>query len=266
MVNPEQGDISIWPQIPAAVAQDPALEARINELLNGLSIERKVAQIIQPEIRDFTVEDMREYGFGSYLNGGGAFPNNNKHSSVQDWIDLAEAMYQASVDDSLDGSTIPTMWGTDAVHGHNNVIGATLFPHNIGLGAANDPDLIRRIAEATAKEVMVTGIDWVFAPTVAVVRDDRWGRSYEGYSEAPEIVRDYAAAIVEGLQGRPGEDFLGDSQVIATVKHFVGDGGTVDGVDQGDNVSTEQELFDIHSQGYVGGLTAGAPTVMASFN
>ena len=158
------------------------------------------------------------------------------------------------------------MWGTDAVHGHNNVIGATLFPHNIGLGAANNPELIEKIANITATEVMVTGIDWVFAPTVAVVRDDRWGRTYEGYSEDPEIVRTYAASIVKGLQGHADKDFLSDDRVISTVKHFIGDGGTVDGDDQGNNVSSEQELFDIHAQGYVGGLSAGAQSVMASFN
>ena len=127
---------AIWPQLNLPVAQAPATEQRISEMLAGMTLAQKVAQMIQPEIRDITVEDMRKYGFGSFLNGGGAFPNDNKHATPADWIALAEAMYQASVDDSLDGSTIPTMWGTDAVHGHNNVIGATLFPHNIGLGAA----------------------------------------------------------------------------------------------------------------------------------
>ncbi|MFD2166632.1 exo 1,3/1,4-beta-D-glucan glucohydrolase [Thalassotalea euphylliae] len=259
-------NIDIWPTLDIAVKKDEKIEASVESLLAKMTLEQKVAQMIQPEIRDITVEDMRKYGFGSYLNGGGSFPSNNKQSTPQDWIQLAEDMYQASIDDSLDGSSIPTMWGTDAVHGHNNVIGATLFPHNIGLGAANNPDLIEKIAEITAKEVMVTGIDWVFAPTVAVVRDDRWGRTYEGYSEDPEIVRSYSAAIVKGLQGHADGDFLSDQRVISTVKHFVGDGGTVGGDDQGDNISSEQELFDIHAQGYVGGLTAGSQSVMASFN
>ncbi|WP_100656533.1 glycoside hydrolase family 3 protein [Alteromonas flava] len=255
-----------WPRLDIAVKADPAIEKRVEKILSELTLEQKVAQLIQPEIRDITVDDMRTYGFGSYLNGGGAFPNQNKHASVQDWVALADAMYMASIDDAIDGSTIPTMWGTDAVHGHNNVIGATLFPHNIGLGAARNPQLIEDIARATAKEVMATGIDWVFAPTVAVVRDDRWGRTYESYSEDPQIVHDYAAAIVKGLQGQPGVDLLSDDHVISTVKHFVGDGGTVGGDDQGDNVAAEEELFAIHAQGYVGGLEAGAQTVMASFN
>jgi len=256
----------IWPKLNIAVKKDAEIEAQIASYLNSMTLEQKVAQMIQPEIRDITVEDMRKYGFGSYLNGGGAFPNGDKHATPQDWVALAEKMYQASVDDSIDGSKIPTMWGTDAVHGHNNVIGATLFPHNIGLGAANNPDLIEQIAAVTAVEVMATGIDWVFAPTVAVVRDDRWGRTYEGYSEDPEIVREYSAAIVNGLQGKADEDFLSDKRVISTVKHFLGDGGTVDGDDQGNNIDSEQSLFDIHAQGYVGGLSAGSQSVMASFN
>ncbi|MDO6444701.1 exo 1,3/1,4-beta-D-glucan glucohydrolase [Colwellia sp. 1_MG-2023] len=259
-------NLAIWPKLDIAVKQDPHVEAKVSALLKSMTLEQKVAQMIQPEIRDISVEDMRQYGFGSYLNGGGAFPDNNKHATPADWIKLAESMYQASIDDSLDGSKIPTMWGTDAVHGHNNVIGATLFPHNIGLGAANNPELIEAIAAITAKEVMVTGIDWVFAPTVAVVRDDRWGRTYEGYSEDPEIVRHYSAAIVKGLQGAAEQDFLGDERVISTVKHFLGDGGTEAGDDQGDNLATEQALFDIHAQGYVGGLSAGSQSVMASFN
>lgn len=257
---------SVWPVLQLPVKQAPAMEQAITELLAKMTLEQKIAQMIQPEIRDITVEDMRKYGFGSYLNGGGAFPNDNKYATPADWIALAEAMYQASMDASLDGIAIPTMWGTDAVHGHNNVIGATIFPHNIGLGAANNPTLIEQIAEATAREVMATGIDWVFAPTVAVVRDDRWGRTYESYSENPQIVHDYAAAIVRGLQGAADQDFLSERRVISTVKHFVGDGGTTGGVDQGNTEVSEEELFRIHAQGYVGGLQAGAQTVMASFN
>lgn len=259
-------NLSVWPTITSEVKKDAALEKQVKSLLSTMTLEQKVAQMIQPEIRDITPEDMRKYGFGSYLNGGGAFPQNNKHATPQDWIALAEEMYQASIDDSLDGSTIPTIWGTDAVHGHNNVIGATLFPHNIGLGAAHNPELVEEIAKITATEVMVTGIDWVFAPTVATVRDDRWGRTYEGYSEDPEIVKLYAAAVVKGLQGRANLDFLSDNRVISTVKHFIGDGGTAAGDDQGNNLAPEEELYRLHAQGYVGGLTAGAQSVMASFN
>ncbi|MGB3724777.1 MAG: glycoside hydrolase family 3 N-terminal domain-containing protein [Glaciecola sp.] len=261
-----QGNLDIWPRLNITVPRDNAVESKVDAILGNLTVEQKVAQMIQPEIRDITIDDMRKYGFGSYLNGGGSFPNGNKQASIQDWIDLAESFYQASVDDSIDGTSIPTMWGTDAVHGHNNVIGATLFPHNIGLGAANNPKLIEEIAKVTATEVMVTGIDWIFAPTVATVRDDRWGRTYEGYSESPDIVHDYSVAIVHGLQGAYGDGFLGPDKVLSTVKHFIGDGGTIGGDDQGNTVVSEQTLFDIHAQGYVGGLSAGAQSVMASFN
>lgn len=257
---------AVWPRLSIEVKQDPVIEKQVAKLLSSMTLEQKIAQMIQPEIRDITVEDMRKYGFGSYLNGGGSFPTADKKAPPADWINLAQSMYLASIDSSLDGSSIPTMWGTDAVHGHNNVIGATLFPHNIGLGAMNNPLLVEKIAAATAKEVMVTGIDWVFAPTVAVVRDDRWGRTYEGYSEDPEIVKAYASAVVKGLQGSVDDDFLGDERVISTVKHFLGDGGTEKGDDQGDNLASEQDLFKLHAQGYVGGLTAGAQSVMASFN
>ncbi|MCU7553405.1 putative glycoside hydrolase [Alteromonas sp. ASW11-19] len=255
-----------WPEVAFSTENSDAVEARVDELLSSMTLEQKVAQIIQPEIRDVTVEDMRKYGFGSYLNGGGAFPNNDKHATMEDWVALAESMYQASVDDSLDGISIPTMWGTDAVHGHNNVVGATLFPHNIGLGAMNDPELIHKIATVTAKEVRATGIDWIFAPTVATARDDRWGRTYESYSEDPEIVGKYARAIVSGLQGDIRDGNIDDAHVISTVKHFVGDGGTEGGDDQGNNIADEETLYRIHAQGYVEGLNAGAQSVMASFN
>src|SRR5262249_42938485 len=155
---------------------------------------QKIGQMVQPDIRSVTPEDVRKYKLGSILNGGGAWPANDKHATVADWVALADKFYDASMDAS-NGPAIPIIWGTESVHGHNNVVGATIFPHNIGLGAAHDPDLIERIGEITAREVAVTGIDWVFAPTLAVVRDDRWGRTYEGYSEDPQIVRSYAGRM-----------------------------------------------------------------------
>ena len=145
-----------------------------------MSVEQKVGQMIQPEIKFVSPSDVKKYHIGSILNGGGSFPGERKNSAIQDWVDLADDYYNASVDTSNGGTGIPIIWGTDAVHGHNNVIGATLFPHNIGLGAANDPQLLRQIGEVTAREVAVTGIDWIFAPTVAVVKDNRWGRSLRG--------------------------------------------------------------------------------------
>lgn len=237
------------------------------ELLARMSLEEKVGQVIQAEIDQVTPEDVRRYHLGSVLNGGGSHPGGRKRTSPAEWVALADALYDASMDTSDGGQAIPVIWGCDAVHGHNNVIGATIFPHNIALGATRDPELIRRIGEVTAIEIRVTGLDWNFAPTVAVVRDDRWGRTYEGYSEDPEIVRQCAGAMVRGLQGDPrSADFLDGRHVIATAKHFLGDGGTLGGRDQGDNISSEQELRDVHAAGYVAALEAGVQTVMASYS
>jgi beta-glucosidase len=255
-----------WPQV-ARPPQDRQIEAKVAALLARMTLEQKIGQMVQPDIRSVTPDDVRKFRLGSVLNGGGAFPGENKHASVADWVALADRFYDASMDTANGQLAIPIMWGTDAVHGHNNVIGATLFPHNIGLGAAHDPDLMERIGAVTATEVAVTGLDWTFAPTVAVVRDDRWGRTYESYSEDPEIVRAYAERIVRGLQGTPGsKSFLDTSHVLATAKHFIGDGGTADGVDRGDNRSSEAELLKIHAPGYIAAINAGVQTIMASYN
>jgi beta-glucosidase len=251
----------------ASADQDDDIEAKVAALLARMTLEQKVGQMVQPDIRSVTPEDVRKHRLGSVLNGGGAFPGENKHASVADWVALADRFYDASMDTTNGALPIPIIWGTDAVHGHNNVIGATLFPHNIGLGAANDPDLMERIGAATAREVAATGLDWTFAPVVAVVRDDRWGRTYESYSEDPEIVRTYADRFVRGLQGAPGSrEFLDSSHVLATAKHFIGDGGTADGVDRGDTASSEADLLRIHGPGYVAAIAAGVQTVMVSYN
>ena len=230
---------------------------QVEALLASMTLEQKVAQMIQGEIKHVTPDDIRTYGLGSVLNGGGSFPNEEKFSSLQDWVALADAYREASLDSSEGTAGIPLLWGTDAVHGHNNVIGATIFPHNIGLGAANDPELIAEIGRITSREVAATGIDWIFAPTVAVVLDDRWGRTYEGYSDRPEIVGEYAGVIVKALQSEG---------LLATAKHFIGDGGTYRGIDQGDTNVSLETLLEIHGQGYYSALDAGVTSVMASFN
>ncbi len=257
---------ALWPKARPALAADPGLEARIGRLLAGMTLEQKVGQLIQADIASLTPDDLRHYSLGSILNGGSSSPGNDEFAPPSEWLALADRFYDAAMDPSHGPRPIPTMWGTDAVHGHNNVVGATIFPHNIGLGAAHDPELIRRIGEVTAREVRTTGMEWTFGPTLAVVRDDRWGRTYESYSEDPEIVRAYAGEMVLGLQGEPGTpQFLDASHVIATAKHFVGDGGT-GGRDQGDNRSSERELRDIHFAGYPPALAAGVQAVMASFS
>lgn len=255
-----------WPYVNTGLPRDPQLEHLLDQILARMTLGQKVAQMIQPEIGYLSVAQMRKYGFGSYLNGGNTAPYGKKRAPVAVWLKYADEMYEASVDASQDGSRIPAIWGTDAMHGHSNVFGATLFPHNIGLGAARDPELIHRIGVATAKEVAATGIEWSFAPTVAVVRDDRWGRTYESYSEDPAIVQAYAGQMVAGLQGTLGQDFLQGAGRIATAKHFVGDGGTAKGIDRGDTLIDEQGLRDIHAAGYKTAISAGVQSVMVSFN
>jgi beta-glucosidase len=257
----------IWPQLRSPLTRDGALEARIAALLQRLSLEQKVAQMVQADIRFITPEELKVSHLGAVLNGGGAFPGGNKHAALADWVSLADAYFDASLQ-SADGTpAIPVLWGTDAVHGHNNVFGATVFPHNIGLGATHDPALLERIGAATAEEVAATGLDWTFAPTVAVVRDDRWGRTYESYAEDPEAVGTYAARIVRGLQGvAVTPSFLDSRHIIATAKHFIGDGGTKDGVDRGDNRSSERELRRIHATGYINAIESGVQAIMVSYN
>ncbi|MET0355580.1 MAG: glycoside hydrolase family 3 N-terminal domain-containing protein [Cellvibrio sp.] len=258
---------SLWPQPVSKVVKDQAIEKKIDALIAKMTLEQKVGQTIQPEIRSISLADIKKYHIGSILNGGGAFPNNNKLSKAEDWVALADSFHKASMEPAENGIAIPIMWGTDAVHGHNNVIGATLYPHNIALGAAHNPELIKKIGAATAAEIAVTGIGWSFAPTVAVVRDDRWGRTYESYSENPELVKSYAGKMVEGLQGDANtQDFLSSKHVIATAKHFLGDGGTKGGIDRGDTDISEEELVKLHAQGYVTAIEAGVQTIMASFN
>ncbi|WP_298469396.1 glycoside hydrolase family 3 protein [uncultured Erythrobacter sp.] len=251
---------------PATVQSQPS--DQIADLLARMTLERKVAQLIQPQINSVTPEEMREYRWGSYLNGGNGGPYGDEFAPASEWLRLADAMWDASTAPLPgDEPAIPTIWGTDAVHGHTNVIGATIFPHNIALGATGDADLVREIGAATAVEIEVTGIDWNFSPTVAVARDDRWGRTYESYSEDPKTVARMGAALVEGLQGRKGAgDYLGQGRVIATAKHFFGDGGTEQGVDQGDVNGDIDALMAIHSVPYPYAIDAGVETIMASFN
>jgi len=251
----------IWQRPAPAAAPDPALEARVRSIVDGMTLEQKIGQMTQPDIRSVTPDDVRKYYIGSVLNGGGAWPSMNMHSSVADWVKLSDAFYRASMATDMKVK-VPVIWGTDAVHGHNNVYGATLFPHNIGLGAAHDPALMTRIGRATAAQVRATGITWVFAPTLAVVQNPRWGRTYESYSSDPAQVRAYGEAMVRGLQGRLGSS----TSVLATAKHYLGDGGTSHGIDQGETRTSEANLYRTHAAGYYGALKANVQTVMVSYS
>ncbi|MGH8296696.1 MAG: glycoside hydrolase family 3 protein, partial [Steroidobacteraceae bacterium] len=220
----------------------------------------------QGDIGSVTPADLRRYPLGAVLNGGNSKPGGNTLAPPSAWLTLANQFYLASMAPAHGPHPIPDLWGIDAVHGNNDVYGATIFPQNIGLGAAHDPALMRLIGQATAEEVRAIGLDWTFGPTVSVVSDDRWGRTYESYSQDPAIVHSYARQMVLGLQGTPDTPhFLDAYHVIATPKHYLGDGGT-DGVDQGNNTESEAQLRDVDAAGFTSAIEAGAQAVMVSFS
>ena len=257
---------NLWPEVKAQPPRDPRIEARIDALLAAMSVEDKVGQLLDVDIGSIKPADLLTYKVGAVLNGGNSDPNDDVIAPPVEWLKLADRFYDASMTRSDGRPKIPVIWGTDSVHGNNNIFGATLFPHNIGLGAARDPALLRRIGEVTAAETAAAGLDWTFAPTLAVVQDDRWGRIYESYSEEPWIQAEYATAMIEGLQGKVGTPaFLDARHLIATTKHFLGDGGT-GGRDQGDTRVPEAEFRDVHLGGYPAAVAAGTQSVMASFS
>lgn len=261
-IHPELWPTATWP-----VAAKPADEARIAGLLKRMTLEEKVGQILQANITNITPEEVRQYHIGSVLNGGNAGPGGDDFAPAPKWLELADQLWAASVDTSKGGVGIPMLWGTDAVHGHSNIVGATLFPQNIGLGATRDPGLIERIGAATAAEIRTTGQEWTFAPTITVPQDYRWGRAYEGYSSDPDLVASYVQHMILGLQGPPdGSRILAGPHVLASTKHFIGDGGTFEGHDQGDAKISETLLRDIHGKPYIPAVEAGVGTVMTSFS
>jgi beta-glucosidase len=267
-----------WPRIRSAIRPDARDEAWIRSVVRAMTLEQKVGQMTQGEIGSlwdaatgsYNLADITRLSVGSILNGGGSWPEFNKHAAVSDWIALADAIWDASPTVTIPGRRgptqlkIPTFWGIDAIHGNSNVFGATLFPHNIGLGATRNTCLMREIGEATQRAVRATGQDWTFSPCIAVARDDRWGRNYESWSEDPSIVRAFAGAITEGMMSidRGGKSFSG---IISTAKHYIADGGSTQGIDQGNVAASETELMNIHAQGYFTALAAGAQTVMVGF-
>jgi beta-glucosidase len=258
---------ALWPDR-GQVALQPDTEAFVSALLARMTLEEKVAQMIQADVGSLTPEDLRTYKLGAVLAGGGAAPSGGVRAAAAAWLDLADTLYRAALQPATAAhAPIPILFGVDAVHGHAKIRGATIFPHNIALGAAHDADLVERIGRATAEEVATTGIDWTFAPTVAVARDVRWGRSYESYSDDPAQVAAYASAMVRGLQGEHSRGtFMTPGHTLSSVKHFLGDGGTLDGRDQGDNRTPESVLIRVHAAGYPAAIDAGALIVMASFS
>ena len=261
-VHPEQ-----WPEIAFPRVLTEAGEARVQAILARMTVEQKVGQIIQADIASVMPEDVRRYRLGSVLNGGNSGPGGDDLAPAEKWLELADAFYDASMDVAVGEPAIPIVWGTDAVHGHSNIIGATIFPHNVGLGATRDPELIERIGQVTAVEIRVTGQEWTFAPTVAVPQDYRWGRAYEGYSSDPSLVAAYVGSMIRGLQGPPSTSpILAGPYVAASTKHYLADGGTTDGRDQGDAAISELELRLIHGAPYIPAIENGVATIMTSFS
>lgn len=243
------------------------VEARVKDLLSRMTIPEKIGQMTQIERSVATPSAMKNRFIGSVLSGGGSKPFDNAASA--DWADMIDGFQKAALESRL---AIPIIYGTDAVHGNNNVYGTTIFPHNIGLGATRDADLLRKIGEVTALEVRASGAHYAFSPCVAVSRDPRWGRCYESYSEKTEVVRKMTS-IITGLQGLPpeghpkGYPFLaGRKNVLACAKHFVGDGGTKNGTNEGNTIVSYDELEKIHMEPYFDCISQGVCTVMASYS
>ena len=245
------------PTLPRPTAP-AAVEERVEVILARLRLEEKLGQMMMSERASTTPEDVRAYHLGAVLSGSGSVPGAN---TPADWVALNDALWAASTDPTDDRAAIPLLYAVDAVHGHANVRGATIFPHHIGLGAARDPELIERLARICAREVLATGLDWNFAPTLAVVQNVQWGRTYESFSDDPALVAAYAEAFVRGMQGT-----LDDDGVLACAKHWIGDGATTEGIDQGDAALSPEALEHTHLPPYRAALHAGVQTVMVSFN
>ncbi|XP_050214262.1 uncharacterized protein LOC126665489 [Mercurialis annua] len=268
------GLVLLWGATATAEAEylkykDPKqpLGVRITDLMKRMTLEEKIGQMTQIERSVASTQVMKNYFIGSVLSGGGSVPA--KQASAKTWIKMVNDFQKGSLSTRLG---IPMIYGIDAVHGHNNVFNATIFPHNVGLGATRDPELVRKIGSATALEVRATGIPYVFAPCIAVCRDPRWGRCYESYSEDPKVVQ-AMTQIVPGLQGDlpPGSPkgvpfVAGKTKVAACAKHYVGDGGTTDGINENNTMISRDGLLRIHMPGYYNSIIKGVSSVMVSYS
>ena len=238
--------------------------AFVESLMGQMTLDEKLGQMTQVD-RQFLndISDISKYGLGSLLSGGGSTPGTNEPKA---WAEMYDGYQREALKTRLQ---IPLIYGIDAVHGHNNVVGATIFPHNIGLGATRDPDLVEAVAKATALEVAATGIDWDFAPCLAVPDDYRWGRTYEGYSEDTDLVSQLGAAAIRGYQS---SDLDNPNRVLACAKHFIGDGGVLFGtginamIDQGDLQINEEKLRKVHLPPFQKAIDEGVATFMAAYN
>ena len=243
---------------------DISIDQKVDDIIKQMTIAEKVGQMTQIDHRFLDDHaDIKDYALGSLLSGGGSHPEENTHKA---WVDLYNGYQEKALASRLG---IPLIYGIDAVHGHNNVKGATIFPHNIGLGATGNPEIVRSVSEATASEVAATGINWTFAPCIATPQDYRWGRTYEGFSSDPKLVLELGVAAVEGYQSSIKKN---PRKVIACAKHFIGDGNTTFGtglnnlVDRGNTKLTKETLKETLIPAYQAAVDAGVETVMASYN
>ena len=236
----------------------PAADPRIESLLSQMTLDEKIGQMTQPDVHALKEQaDIQKYFLGSILNGGGGGPSPNV---PQNWIKVVNDYESWSLKTRL---KIPLLYGVDAVHGHNNVDGAVIFPHNIGLGATHNPALVEQAEHITALEVAGTGIRWAFGPCIAVAQNERWGRTYESFGNSPDLVSELGAAAVRGFQGKKLSD---PNSVLACAKHFIGDGGTKDGVDQGNDVCDEATIRKLYLPPYQAAIKAGVGSIMVSYS
>ena len=239
------------------LAQSLTVDEKVDSLLQLMTLEEKIGQMAQAERGALEkLSDISFYKLGSLLSGGGSAPETN---NVAEWAKMYDNYQQEALKTRL---RIPLIYGIDAVHGHNNVYGAVIFPHNIGLGCTRNPDLIEEVNRITAKEVAATGIDWTFSPCIAVPKNEKWGRTYEGFGETTELQKTMSAASIKGLQS----DLSNSASVLACAKHFVGDGGTTNGIDQGNTEISEELLRSLHMQGYIDAIENKVGSIMASYN
>jgi beta-glucosidase len=231
---------------------------RVKDLISKMTLDEKIGQMMQSERGYKNIDSLLQYSFlGSVLSGGGSVPDTNNPAG---WVNMYNRLQKAALSTRL---KIPIIYGIDAVHGNNNVYGAVIFPHNIGLGCTRDPQLVQKVTEATAVEVRATGLNWTFSPCIAVVRDIRWGRTFEGFGETTELQVMMAEAAVKGYQG----DTLGTpNHILACAKHYIGDGATTSGKDQGNAEISEDQLRSIFLPGYIKAIESGVGSVMVSFN
>jgi len=245
------------PLVPPSVRAGGVPTPDIEQLLAQMTVEEKVGQMTQATRAALKGSEVRTYGLGSVLNGGNELPTPNTPNG---WAEMVDRFQMHALGTRLG---IPMMYGVDAVHGHAEVRGTVVFPHNIGLGATRNPEIVRKAGQIAAKEIAGTGVRWTFAPCIAVPRDERWGRTYEGFGETPELASMMAPAAVQGLQG---EALGGPESVVACAKHFLADGGTQGGKDQGDARISEEELRAIHLPGYAAAVKAGVGSIMVSYS